>query len=52
VIHKRSTPVLCLLIKAGVDLAAKNEHGHTAADIAHSMGSYLTAALLIRAAKG
>jgi Ankyrin repeats (many copies) len=51
VIHKRSAPVLCLLIKAGVDLAARNEYGHTAAEIAHSMGSYMTAALLIRAAK-
>jgi ankyrin repeat protein len=51
VIHKRPAPKLCLLIKAGVDLAAKNEHGHTAAEIAHSMGSYMTATLLIRAAK-
>jgi uncharacterized protein len=51
VIHDRPTPVLCLLIKAGADLAAVDRQGLTASDIAHIKGSYLTAALLMRAAK-
>jgi ankyrin repeat protein len=51
VIHDHPTPVLCLLIKAGANLAAVDRQGLTAADIAHIKGSHLTAALLVRAAK-
>jgi uncharacterized protein len=43
-------PVLCLLIKAGVDLHAVNSKGKTAAQVAQSKGNTLAAALLCRAA--
>jgi ankyrin repeat protein len=44
-------PVICLLIKAGVDLQALNSKGQTAAAVAHDKGNTLAAALLNRAAK-
>jgi uncharacterized protein len=43
--------VLCLLIKAGVNLQAVNREGKTAAVVAHDKGNTLAAALLNRAAK-
>jgi ankyrin repeat protein len=48
--HKLTAPVLCLLIKAGVDLRALNDDGETAAEVASSNGNTLAAALLTRAA--
>jgi uncharacterized protein len=44
-------PVICLLIKAGVDLRAVNSKGKTAAAVAHDKGNTLAAALLDRAAR-
>jgi ankyrin repeat protein len=44
-------PVICLLIKASVDLQAENSKGKTAAAVAHDKGNTLAAALLNRAAK-
>jgi uncharacterized protein len=44
-------PVICLLIKAGVNLRAVNREGKTAAAVAHDKGNTLAAALLNRAAK-
>jgi ankyrin repeat protein len=49
--HKYSAPVLCLLIKAGVDLSAVNADGKTAAQVAADSGNTLAAALLTRAAR-
>jgi ankyrin repeat protein len=44
--------VLCLLIKAGIDLRAVNAAGKTAAQVAAACGNTLAAALLTRAAVG
>jgi uncharacterized protein len=49
--HKFAAPVLCLLIKAGVDLRAVNGAGKTAAQVAADSGNTLAAALLMRAAR-
>jgi uncharacterized protein len=48
--HKLIAPVVCLLIKAGVDLHAVNNDGKTAAQIAHDKGNALIEQLLYRAA--
>jgi ankyrin repeat protein len=48
--HKLRAPVVCLLIKACVDLQAVNNGGKTAADIAHDNGYMLIEQLLNRAA--
>jgi ankyrin repeat protein len=50
-VHKFAAPVLCLLIKAGVDLHALNSAGMTAAKVAADSGNTLAAALLTRAAR-
>jgi ankyrin len=50
-VHKFAAPVLCLLIKAGVDLHAVNSAGKTAAQVAADTGNALAAALLTRAAR-
>jgi ankyrin repeat protein len=51
--HGHAAPVMCLLIKAGVDVNAVNHQGQTAAKVADEHGSELAAALLRRvAAKG
>jgi uncharacterized protein len=50
VLHNHSAPCVCLLIKAGADIAAVNAAGHTAAQIARNKGNELLAALLDRAA--
>jgi ankyrin repeat protein len=49
--HKYTAAVLCLLIKAGVDLAAVNSDGLTAAQVASGKGYTLIASLLTRAAR-
>jgi ankyrin repeat protein len=49
--HKYTAAILCLFIKAGVDLRAVNSDGLTAAQVAHAAGHTLTEALLIRAAR-
>jgi ankyrin repeat domain-containing protein 17 len=49
--HKYTAAVLCLFIKAGVNLAAVNRDGLTAAQVAHAAGNALAEALLIRAAR-
>jgi uncharacterized protein len=49
--HKYKAPVICLLIKAGVDLHAVNHKGKTATQIAHDKGYLLTEQLLNRAAQ-
>jgi ankyrin repeat protein len=48
--HSYSVPVVCLLIRAGTDIAAVNDDGKTAAQIARDNGNELLAALLDRAA--
>jgi uncharacterized protein len=48
--HSYPAPVLCLLIKAGVDLSAMNADGMTEAQVASAEGNALAAALLNRAA--
>eukprot|EP00953_Heterococcus_sp_UTEX-ZZ885_P002158 1680-Heterococcus_DN1.PRE.4 len=48
--HELPVPVICLLIKAGADLHAANNEGHTAAQIAHDKGYTLIEQLLNRAA--
>jgi ankyrin len=50
--HKRPASVVCLLIKAGVNLHAVNSEGKTAAQVATDCGNTLTASLLTRAAMG
>jgi ankyrin repeat protein len=50
--HKHPAPILCLLIKAGVDLSAVNDLGITAAELASQCGNNLAAALLIRSETG
>eukprot|EP00953_Heterococcus_sp_UTEX-ZZ885_P038110 19562-Heterococcus_DN1.PRE.4 len=50
--HEYPAPVLCLLIKAGIDLRAVNRDGKTAAQVAAACGNTLAAALLTRAAVG
>jgi ankyrin repeat protein len=49
--HSLPVPVVCLLIKADVDLQAVNNQGKTAAQIAHDARNTLIEQLLIRAAK-
>jgi uncharacterized protein len=49
--HSAFASVLCLLIKAGVDLHALNNEGKTAAQIAHDRGHTLIEQVLIRAAQ-
>jgi ankyrin repeat protein len=51
-LHKRPASVVCLLIKAGVNLHAVNNEGRTAAQVAADCGNTLLAALLTRAAAG
>jgi ankyrin repeat protein len=43
--------VLCLLIKAGVDISAVDSEGETAAELAHAAGHTLAESLLNRAAR-
>jgi uncharacterized protein len=50
-VHGYPAPVVCLLIKAGVDLHAVDNSGQTAAQLAHEHGHELLASLLIRAAQ-
>jgi ankyrin repeat protein len=52
VLHKHPAPILCLLIKAGVDLFAVNSMGVTAAELAQQCGNDLAAALLKRSETG
>ena len=47
----RPVPVICKLLKLGVDPLAKNRHGQTPADLARSKGQTLIAQLLDRAAQ-
>jgi uncharacterized protein len=49
--HSLPVPVVCLLIKAEVDLHAVNHQGMTAAEVAHEKGNTLIEQLLIRAAQ-
>jgi uncharacterized protein len=49
--HGCVAPVVCLFIKAGVDLEAVNSKGKTAAQVAHDRGCTLTEQLLLRAAQ-
>jgi ankyrin repeat protein len=49
--HGYAVPMVCLLIKAGVDLRAVNWQGKTAAQLAHDNGHTLHAQLLTRAAQ-
>jgi uncharacterized protein len=49
--HELPVPVICLLIKAGVNLHAVNNEGKTAAQIAHTQEDDLVEKLLIRAAQ-
>jgi ankyrin repeat protein len=49
--HGLPVPVVCLLIKAGVDLHAVDRHGKTAAQWAHEKGNTLIEQLLVRAAQ-
>jgi ankyrin repeat protein len=49
--HGRSAPVVCMLIKAGVDMSAVNDRNQTAAQVALERGNTLIAALLTRAAQ-
>jgi uncharacterized protein len=49
--HGLSAPVICLLIKAGIDIRALNETGQTAAQVAHDKGNTLIEQLLNRAAQ-
>jgi uncharacterized protein len=49
--HNYKAPVLCLLIKAGVDLHAVDSEGKTAAQLAHDVGNTLIEQLLNRAAQ-
>jgi uncharacterized protein len=51
-VHGYPASVLCLLIKAGIDLRAVNSAGKTAAQVAAESGNTLAAALLTRAAVG
>jgi uncharacterized protein len=46
-----SAPVLCLLIKAGVNLHAANSDSKTAAQVAHDKGHTLAESLIYRAAQ-
>jgi ankyrin repeat protein len=49
--HKWSVPMICLLIKAGVNLHAVNSRGKTAAQLARDRGYTLIEQLLNRAAQ-
>jgi ankyrin repeat protein len=49
--RERSVPLLCSLIKAGVDLAARNQVGQTAEDLALAMNQTITVQLLHRASE-
>jgi ankyrin repeat protein len=49
--HSCPASVICLLIKAGVDLHAVNSSGKTAAEVAHDAGNTLIEQLLNRAAQ-
>jgi ankyrin repeat protein len=49
--HGYPAPVICLLIKAGIDLNAVNSSGKRAVEVAVDMGNTLIAALLTRAAQ-
>jgi uncharacterized protein len=49
--HGRSAPVVCMLIKAGVDMSAVNDRNQTAAQVALERSNILIAALLTRAAQ-
>jgi ankyrin repeat domain-containing protein 6 len=49
--HNYKAAVICLLIKAGVDLHAVNNSGKTAAQLAHDRGHSLIEQLLNRAAQ-
>jgi ankyrin repeat protein len=49
--HEASAPVMCLLIKAGIDLGAVNSVGKTTAQLAHDGGHTLIEQLLSRAAQ-
>jgi ankyrin repeat protein len=44
-------PAICLLIKAGADLSALNQEGHTPAQAAAAAGHELLESLLNRAAR-
>eukprot|EP00953_Heterococcus_sp_UTEX-ZZ885_P003067 2186-Heterococcus_DN1.PRE.2 len=50
-LHHLSMPVVCLLIKGGADIAAENDKGLTAAQIARTEGNELLATVLDRAAE-
>jgi ankyrin repeat protein len=50
--HSAPVPIICLLIKAGVDLQLVDGLGRTAAQSAADNGNHLIAALLNRAARG
>jgi ankyrin repeat protein len=50
--HSYPVSVICLLIKAGVDLQAVNYCNMTAAQVAAAAGNALAASLLTRAAQG
>jgi ankyrin repeat and SOCS box protein 5 len=49
--HMMPAPVVCLLIKAGVDIHAVNNKRKTAAQVAHELGNTLIEQLLNRAAQ-
>jgi uncharacterized protein len=49
--HSAFASVICVLIKAGVDLNALNNEGKTAAQLAHDRGHTLIEQVLIRAAQ-
>jgi uncharacterized protein len=50
-VHGSAAPVVCLLIKAGVDLHAVDSSSKTAAQLAHDAGNVLIEQLLNRAAQ-
>ena len=47
--HGRAAPLICALIKEGVDPASRNDAGLTPADVAEEKGHTLQATLLNRA---
>jgi uncharacterized protein len=49
--HNYTASVICLLIKVGVSVQAKNSYGYTAAQIAKLKGNHLNESLLSRAAQ-
>jgi ankyrin repeat protein len=49
--HKYTAAILWLFIKAGVNIAAVDRDGLTAAQVAHAAGHTLTEALLVRATR-